>query len=344
MKYPGVLCFFTVLLFGCNNGYHKYVSQYRMPPAATTPDYSNIDYWAAHPYKKDPSDSIPKPLRKQYAPDTAVDVFFIHPTTYTDDKRAWGWNAPIHDAELAAKTDYSTILYQASIFNEAGRIFAPRYRQANLGAYFPVTAADTAEAVKAFETAYEDVKAAFTYYLKHFNNGRPVIIATHSQGTTHGKRLVKAFFDGSPLQQQLIAAYLVGIPVEENWFTHIKPCSTTVQTGCVVSWRTFKQGYKPDYVWNEKEKAIVTNPLTWSSTDTLASRQENKGGVVTSFNRLVKKVAAANNAHDVIWTHKPRFFGNIFFTTKNYHIGDYNLYYLSVRENVKNRVKAYKEK
>ena len=66
--------------------------------------------------------------------------------------------------------------------------------------------------------------------------------------------------------------------------------------------------------------------------------------LVTNFNRLVKKVAAANNARDVIWTHKPRFFGNIFFTTKNYHIGDYNLYYLSVRENVKERVKAYKIK
>lgn len=105
-----------------------------------------------------------------------------------------------------------------------------------------------------------------------------------------------------------------------------------------------KEGYKPDYVWNEKEKAIVTNPLTWSSIDTIATRQKNMGGVVTNFNRLVKKVAAANNARDVIWTHKPRFFGNIFFTTKNYHIGDYNLYYLSVRENVKERVKAYKIK
>ncbi|HCL05135.1 MAG TPA: DUF3089 domain-containing protein [Chitinophagaceae bacterium] len=344
MKYPGIVCLLIGCLFACNNGYHKYVSRYTLPETVSTPDYSNMEYWAAHPYKKDPSDSIPKPLRKNYQPDSTVDVFFIHPTTYTDDARPFGWNAPIYNADLAAKTDYSTILYQASIFNEAGRIFAPRYRQASLSSYFPVTAADTVAALAAFELAYADVKAAFSYYLQHYNKGRAIIIATHSQGTTHGKRLVKEFFDGTALQQKLVAAYLVGIPVEENWFTHITTCSTAAQTGCVLSWRTFKEGYKPDYVLNEKEKAIVTNPLTWSNSDTVASRKKNKGGVVTNFNQLVKKVAAARNAGDVIWTHKPRFFGNIFFTTKNYHIGDYNLYYLSVRENVKERVAAYKKK
>ena len=54
----------------------------------------------------------------------------------------------------------------------------------------------------------EDVKAAFQYYLEHYNNGRPIIIASHSQGTTHAKRLLKEFFDGTALQHQLVAAYL----------------------------------------------------------------------------------------------------------------------------------------
>jgi hypothetical protein len=192
--------------------------------------------------------------------------------------------------------------------------------------------------------AYADIKAAFVLYLEKYNQGRPIIMAAHSQGTTHGKRLVKEFFDGKPLQQQLVAAYLVGIPVEPDWFTHIQPCSTPEQTGCLLSWRTYKEGYKPDYVFKEKYTAVVTNPLTWSSTDTVATRKENKGGVVTGFNSVVKKVAAAKNATGVLWTHKPRFFGNIFFTTKNYHIGDFNLYYMNVRENVQQRVAAFKKK
>jgi hypothetical protein len=45
------------------------------------------------------------------------------------------------------------------------------------------------------------VKTAFLYYLQHYNNGRPIIIASHSQGATHGKRLLKEFFDGKELQK-----------------------------------------------------------------------------------------------------------------------------------------------
>jgi hypothetical protein len=344
MKQLGCLLLIILFLAGCSNGYHKYISNYQIPSEHVEPDYYQLDYWAAHPYKSDPSDSVPKPLRKNFQADSSVDVFFIHPTTYTDDTRPHGWNAPIFNADLAAKTDYSTILFQASIFNEVGRIFAPRYRQANLSAYFPITAADTTEALKAFDLAYSDVKAAFTIYLQQYNQGRPIIIATHSQGTTHGKRLVKEFFDGKPLQQKLVAAYLVGIPVEPDLFSQLKPCDSPSQTGCILSWRTYKEGFKPDYVLKENYTAIVTNPLTWNSNITSAGRKLNKGGVVTNFNSIVKKVAAAHNADGVLWTHKPRFFGNIFFRTKNYHVGDFNLYYMSVRENVKQRVEAYRKK
>ncbi|MGV3594767.1 MAG: DUF3089 domain-containing protein [Sediminibacterium sp.] len=344
MKTIFCFCGLVILFSSCSNGYHKYASQYQLVSTSNAPDYTDLNFWAAHPYKPDPSDSVPKPLRKHFKADSTVDVFFIHPTTYTDEKRLSGWNAAITDSLLAAKTDYSTILFQASIFNAAGRVFAPRYRQAHLGAYFPKSAADTAAALQAFELAYADIKAAFVLYLKNYNQGRPIIMAAHSQGTTHGKRLVKEFFDGKPLQQQLVAAYLVGIPVEPDWFTAIRPCSTPEQTGCLLSWRTYKEGYKPEYVSKENYIAVVTNPLTWSSMDTMATRKENKGGVVTGFNSVVKKVAAAKNATGVLWTHKPRFFGNIFFKTKNYHIGDFNLYYMNVRENVQQRVAAFKKK
>lgn len=344
MKRFFCFCLLALFITGCSNGYHKYASQYQLPQTVTAPDYNDLNFWAAHPYKKDPSDSVPKPLRKSFMPDSTVDIFFIHPTTYTDPAKPFGWSAAISDATLAAKTDYSTILFQASIFNEAGRVFAPRYRQANLGAYFPVSASDTSEAVKAFELAYADVKAAFQLYLQKYNQNRPIVIAAHSQGTTHGKRLVKEFFDGTALQQQLVAAYLVGIPVEPTWFMNIKPCENETQTGCLLSWRTYKEGYKPTYVLKENFTAVVTNPLTWSAVDTVAGRKENTGGVVTGFNSIVKKVAAAKNADGVLWTHKPRFFGNVFFKTKNYHVGDFNLYYMSVRDNVKRRIAAYKKK
>jgi len=301
-------------------------------------DYSQLDNWAAHPWKKDPSDSVPLPLKKNYQPDSTADVFFIHPTTYTSEKKEFGWNAPIDDPELNKKTDATSMLYQASIFNEAGRVFAPRYRQAHISAYFTN---DTAAAAAAFDKAYQDVKAAFEYYLQHYNNGRPIIIAAHSQGTTHAKRLLKEFFDGKPLQNQLVVAYLVGMGVEPDYLTAIPACKTPVETGCICSWRTFREDYEPPYVENEKFTAVVTNPLTWDVKEPVATREANTGAVLLKFNRVLPGTVNAEVHNGVLWVDKPRFFGSMFYTTKNYHVGDLNLFYSNVRTNVKARLQCF---
>jgi len=181
----------VLLASSCSNSYQKLAANYQINKASTGPNYSDVAYWAAHPAIHDPSDSVPAPLLASYNQDTAVDVFFIHPTTYLGTEKPFGLNADISDALLAAKTDYSPVLYQGSLFNVAGRLFAPRYRQTHISAYYPVTAFDTTLAIAAFELAYQDVKAAFEYYLANENKGRDIIIASHSQGTTHGTRLVK---------------------------------------------------------------------------------------------------------------------------------------------------------
>ncbi len=343
-KWQAVFFVFALLLVSCSSKYHQFVSNYTFTNPSGTPDYSNPDYWAAHPDKKDPSDSIPLPLRESYHPDSSVDVFFVYPTTYTDKQKALGWNAAIDNAALNAKTDYSTILYQASAFNEAGRVYAPRYRQANLYCYFPKTQSDTIQALAAFELAYEDVKAAFLYYMQNNNKGRPIIIASHSQGTTHTKRLLKEFFDGKALQKQLVAAYLAGMPVEPDFFTSIKPCITPEQTGCLCSWRTFREGYTPDYIISEKDTAIVTNPLTWDKSKPVAERSANPGGLLLNFNKLIKGVTNAKVNSGVLWTEKPHFFGNLLYTTKNYHVADINLFYKSIRDNAKLRGASFQKK
>ena len=304
-------------------------------------DYSLLSHWAAHPQKKDAADSVPKPFQKDYIIDTLIDIFFIHPTTYTNKEKEFGLNANVDDEALNIKTDNSTILYQASVYNAVGNVYAPRYQQAHYGNYFPKAKEDTLNAIGAFEIAYQDVKAAFMYYLENYNHGKPIVIASHSQGTTHAKRLIKEFFDGKPLQQKLIVAYLVGMPVEWNWFENINACSKPKSVGCFTSWRTFKEGYKSDYVLREKDSMIVTNPITWDVDLPNASRNENSGTLLKNFNNVKKGIADAQVAYNVLWCKKPKFFGNLFLTTKNYHIADYNFYYLSIRNNVQARVAAY---
>lgn len=305
-----------------------------------TTNYSQLDNWAAHPWKKDLSDSVPQPLINSYQADSVVDIFFLHPTSYLDKEMPYGWNAPVTAVDVNETTDNGSILYQSSIFNAAGRVFAPRYKQAHISAYYP-SSSDTPQAKQAFEIAYADVKTAFQYYIEHYNQGRPFIVASHSQGTTHAIRLIQEMIDTSALGRRMIAAYLVGIVVDENAFFNVPACTSPAQTGCACSWRTFKRGYEPEYVQKEQFKAIVTNPLTWNAVDSVAGFKANKGAVLWKFNKILPHTADAEVHGNVIWTAKPRFFGNLFYNTKNYHAGDYNLYYLSVRENVQQRIGAY---
>jgi len=301
------------------------------------PDYANPDFWAALPQKEDPADRTPTPDLINAQETAPADVFFLHPTSYSSKRGELYWNAPITDAEINEKTDQSSILYQASLFNGAGRVYAPRYRQAHLQAYYTK---DRARALEAFSMAYEDVKSAFQYYLDHYNEGRPIIIAAHSQGTTHAKTLLKEFFDGTPLSQQLVAAYLVGMPVESNFFEAIPPCETPEQTGCFCSWRTYKTGRYPKY--NPENASIVaTNPLIWTTADTYAPKTANEGAVLIKFEKILPKLSDAQVHQGLVWIKKPRFPGSFFYWKPNYHVGDYNLFYINVRNNAILRVNTF---
>ena len=321
----------------CASRYSRYMQDYSTV-TGPEPNYDELSLWAAHPDKKDPSDSIPGPIKDQYIFDSTADVFFIHPTTYTN-KNAGAWNADLNDQNLNGKTDYSTILYQASAFNEF-RLFAPRYRQAHLRSYY----SNSDSAKIAFEIAYADIKSAFEYYLRLYNHGRPIIIAAHSQGSTHGMRLVKEYFEGKPLAQQLVAAYLVGMYIPADYFNSLKVCADSVQPSCICAWRTYRSGYTPAFVQKEKTKSLTVNPLTWNVDDTYVSQKYNKGSVLRNFNVIYPNTAGAKIHKGMLWTERPDFPGSWLLRMKNYHIADINLYYMNIRENLRQRVRAFEAK
>ena len=327
------------LLASCAQKNYSTQTQYKFRSKDKKPDYDNLNYWAAHPWKKDLSDSVPKPLRGLYKQDSLADVFFIHPTTLTSlqDER---WNADIDDAEINSKTDYSSILYQASVFNEKCRVFAPRYRQAHIKSFYQHGAtADTA-----FEIAYADVKAAFFYYLQNYHNGQPIIIASHSQGTKHAGRLLKEFFENKPLQNNLVCAYIIGMPIPENYFSTLNPCKDSLSTGCFVAWRTFKSGSaEPDFIVKETFKSVVVNPLSWTITTDLIPSSYNRGGILRNYNKIVPAVVNAQIHDNILWSSKPDVPGKIFFRPTNYHVGDINLFYMNIRENVLTRINSYQK-
>ena len=118
-------------------------------------------------------------------------VFYIHPTTYLERDR---WNAPLH---ADGDTEFRTRLFvqsQASAFNGAGEIWAPRYRQAAFGAFL----LKSEDANKALDLAYRDVAAAFDAFLAEAGD-RPIILAGHSQGALHLTRLLREKVAGKPI-------------------------------------------------------------------------------------------------------------------------------------------------
>jgi hypothetical protein len=304
------------------------------PPPA--PDYSRQEYWAALPDRKDEADkSIPGFPESQA--NAEVDVFFLHPTIYTGEKGDILWNGPVDDPGLNRRVDESTIRYQASVFNNVGKVYAPRYRQAHIKAY---STNQKADAKLAFELAYSDIRKAFLYFLENYNHGRPIIIAGHSQGAQHGISLLKEFFDGQPLSERLVAAYIVGMPVSPSGYTVLQPCKSAEQTGCYCSWRTFRKGYYP-HKFVAGNSFLSTNPLNWSIDGTYAPRTLHKGAVLRDFERIYPRVSDAVNHEGMLWISRPRFPWSFLYMKKNYHVGDFNLFYVNVRENVKLRVEAF---
>ncbi|MEP6648045.1 MAG: DUF3089 domain-containing protein [Saprospiraceae bacterium] len=303
------------------------------------PDYSLKQNWASLPTEKDSADVIPISSWNDVQSTSQADVFFIHPTTYVGKVRNHQLNADLADKKLNLATDKSTIRYQASIFNGAGKIYAPRYRQANLQVFY--MAPNSKEAKDALDLAYADVKESFEYYLKNFNQGRPFIIASHSQGSYHAQRLISELIDNTPLQDKMIVAYMPGWPIRNDQFESVKPCLHPEDTGCFCSWRTFREGYIPAALHYPDQNIAVTNPVTWSCDQPECNKDVQIGGVLRNFHKLMPNLVFAHVHEDLLWVNRPVFPGSFLFNRKNYHIADYNLFYADVRKNAQDRVRVY---
>ncbi len=318
---------------------YKLTTNFLESDTPKAPDYELIMNWAAHPDKVDMADAVPrKSGLKNFQSIAKADVFFIHPTTYTNKPlNNFTWNADVNDKELNDKTDNSTILNQASVFNGSCRVFAPRYRQAHYSAF---TTEKPENKKKSLDIAYEDVKSAFEFYLKNHHNGRPIVIASHSQGTIHAGRLLKEFIDGKPLQKQFVEAYLIGIATPPDYFETIKISETAEHTGGFVTWNTFLRDFTPLYYEDGLANAVCVNPLTWNTDEIYAPKELNKGGVGLKYT-FAKQLADAQIHDNMLWINKPYTRGRIFLKTKIWHIADINLFWMNIRENVALRVDTF---
>ena len=255
------------------------------PPAA---DYSTRVAWALIP---DPG-----------ASPQAVDVFFIHPTSYPVSFTSYNgqrhWNAPVYDHGAGQVLARVMLPNYAAPFDAVGDLYAPRYRQASL--YTKSTLWD--DALEARQFAYGDIKAAFETYLARYNHGRPFILAGAEQGGELGARLLAQEIAPNPeLRGRLVGAYLIDtiVPADAHGpDAPIPACEKRDQAGCLVAWASVRQGdvigaqrlLSRAMVWNAQDqleplgqrKALCVNPLLGAASDEMAPERLNQGAAAAT--------------------------------------------------------------
>ena len=324
------------------------------------PDYSQIDYWAAHPEISDPADLAPAGVSVPEQGNLPIDVFFVHPTGYLTPI---SWISPM-DPDSATEENVEWVMAnQASAFNGCCNVYAPRYRQANIFAYFG--SEEQRDSVLGF--AYQDVERAFQYYLDNYNNGKPFILASHSQGTHHSMHLLSDVIDNSDLHERMVAAYLIGavnIPLSPEWFAqmeHIEPCSNASDLGCVIHWDTVPEGGP---VVERNAPSVCTNPLAWRLGEAAASVEQHAGIVIPQHAYTLNFSRSEDTAQGIVFdslaapimgmtgaqcrdgtlfverlTHPA--FESSGFAGSSYHLFDYNVFYMNIHENARLRAETF---
>ena len=320
---------------GCKISYNTY--DFDKSPEIEKPNYSDKDSWAVLP------ENIPDEISIFNIDENKkeADVFFIYPTLI-DSRNQREWNSDIWDEDIRNDVINRPVKYQASAWLDAGNLYVPYYRQAHIRVFNDKFRVD---GDKALNLAYNDIKEAFTYYLENFNNDKPFIIASHSQGTIHAKRLIAEFIDGKELQKKLIAAYLVGIKVFEDEFKNIKPMNSANETGGFVTWNTFKFNKYPrkDNYENWFKGGVTSNPITWD--DSKETKKDLHKGLLYRDLKIFSQNIDIKLIDGIVWSTVPNVPGKILLqTVRSYHFADINLFWVDIRENAKLRVDQWFKK
>ena len=172
----------------------------------------------------------------------AIDCFYVYPTVSLDS----GGNSDM----VAGPEERNVIRAQFARFQSVCRPFAPLYRQFTLTALRANAAGKPIAADRTI--GYNDVLDAWNHYLKNDNRGRGVVLIGHSQGSGVLTQLIRNEIDGKPVQSQIVSAMLLGsnvaVPKGKDVggaFTHLPLCRTDAQTGCVVTYVSFRSTVPP---------------------------------------------------------------------------------------------------
>jgi len=225
------------------------------PAAAQTPvDYTKPANWLCLPGR---SDTCSTPLRttalnpngygssglSTVAKAPKIDCFILYPTVSRDS----GMNSDLTPGDGEEKAAIAT---QFARLSGVCRTFAPIYRSMTLGAV--ATAATGGDVTGPAMLALGDVRAAWRNYLSTRNQGRPFVFVGHSQGSLMLIQLIARDIEGRPeakrMKLAIVPGFNVMVPQGKSVggsFKSTPLCSTLGESGCVMSWVSFRERNAP---------------------------------------------------------------------------------------------------
>jgi hypothetical protein len=301
--------------------------------------------------------SLPSPVEIKHD----IDVFYLYPTSWAKVDTVNDPNICAIDNPIMLTYAKGAFLRQASLFDTIANIFAPYYRQADANYTFSLSAEEQEKLIGGVPAT--DAKAAFDYYINNFNNGRPFILAGHSQGSNVLLYILSDYMKEHPdVYNRMIAAYVIGYSVTQEYLTrnNLNFAEGPDDTRVIISFNT-----EASNIANGnpvvKEGALVINPITWTRNETPANSDQNIGGRIADALgniiepypfmaygyanakiNLTRGVLICSNYDPIVNELAPGPPKSL--AQGVYHSFDYMFYYYNLQQNAINRIQKYLDK
>lgn len=298
-------------------------------------DYSDPENWL----------SLPE------TPEKSVDAIYLYPTVYGTVVTAEDDIAHIDDVSMRIGAVFAATT-QASVFEEQCNLFIPYYRQFTVEALLDMNE-NHPEAMS--YCVSQDIYGMLDYYFEHLNKGRPFILAGHSQGSLWMTYVLEDYMKQHPeYLENMVAAYIIGYSVTEDYLSrnpHLKFAEGATDTGVIISYNTEGSENHDQFNCVVLEGAIAINPINWKRDGTYASAEENLGSLSTEGEIEYNKAdARLDTERGVVICDSVESVPELqeamqnYFGPESYHLQDYSLYFMNLRQNVADRIDAFKNK
>lgn len=283
-----------------------------------------------------------------------ADLLYFYPTCYIPKSE--------EDPEICAVNNESMRIgareifrSQATAFESYANIYAPFYRQADATRLAGMAQEEMMEVESG--APKRDVFAALDYYFENYNEGRPFMLAGHSQGAMMVYLILDEYMAEHPERyENMVAAYMIGNAATKSWLAenpHVKLAQGADDTGVLVTWNTEGPGNIGKYNMVVPEGSVCINPLNWKTDETPAGVEENKGtladregggyviseGIADATIDLERGSVICSSVDSKAYAIPAA--AESLFGPESYHGYDFKFYYANLRENGKTRLDAF---